>query len=50
MEPRPLKDILESMTSKEPADIELVTITDSEDQAIEIIRTAPVSEWWRDIN
>lgn len=31
-------------------DLELVKITDSIDDVLEIIKKAPVSEWWRDIN
>ena len=34
----------------EPEDMKLFEITDSIDRVLEIIREAPVSEWWRNIN
>ena len=34
----------------EPHDIELFTITDSIDYTLDVIKKAPVSEWWRNIN
>jgi uncharacterized protein (TIGR00730 family) len=34
----------------DPHDLEMFTITDSIDEAISIIKKAPVSEWWRNIN
>jgi hypothetical protein len=34
----------------DPEDLNLFEVTDSIDRTIEIIREAPVSEWWRKIN
>ncbi len=31
-------------------DLDIFEVTDSADRVIDIIRTAPVSEWWRNIN
>jgi uncharacterized protein (TIGR00730 family) len=46
--------INEQMIAKEnavdPDCLEFIEITDSEERVIEIIRKAPVSEWWRSIN
>jgi uncharacterized protein (TIGR00730 family) len=51
----PLKDFMEKEMLKdhgaiEPRDLKIFEITDSIDRAMEIIKKAPVSEWWRNIN
>jgi uncharacterized protein (TIGR00730 family) len=49
-----IKNLNEMMLKKyqtiDPGDFDLCKITDSVDEAIRIIRDAPVSEWWRIIN
>jgi len=49
-----IANLVEMMNSKyqtvDPDDFDLCKITDSVDEAIRIIREAPVSEWWRIIN
>ncbi len=48
------KFVIDSMEKSydaiDPKDLNLFEITDSLDRAIEIIKKAPVSEWWRNIN
>ncbi|MEK7642064.1 MAG: TIGR00730 family Rossman fold protein [Patescibacteria group bacterium] len=44
------KNMLEQQTAISDYDMEIFKVTDDLDQVIEIIRTAPVSEWWRNIN
>lgn len=51
----PLKQFLLENTCKKynaisESDLDYFEITDSLDRAIEIIKKAPVSEWWRNIN
>ena len=51
----PLRSFLFEIMSKKyhainKADLEMFEITDSIDRTIEIIRKAPQSEWWRNIN
>jgi hypothetical protein len=51
----PLKQFLLDYTCKKynaisESDLNYFEITDSLDRIIEIIKTAPVSEWWRNIN
>ena len=51
----PFRQLLLDQTYKnyhaiEENDLNLFEITDSLDRAIEIIKKAPVSEWWRNIN
>jgi hypothetical protein len=51
----PLQDFMKTEMLKDyaaidPRDLELFEITDSVDRIMEIIRKAPVSEWWRNIN
>jgi uncharacterized protein (TIGR00730 family) len=51
----PIRDILEhtlvgTYETIDKRDLDLFEITDSVDRSIEIIREAPVSEWWRNIN
>ena len=49
-----IKNLGEMMNHKyqtvDPEDFDMCKITDSVDEAIEIIREAPISEWWRVIN
>ncbi|MEI6396977.1 MAG: TIGR00730 family Rossman fold protein [Candidatus Taylorbacteria bacterium] len=49
-----IANLVDMMNSKyqtvDPDDFDLCKITDSVDEAIKIIREAPVSEWWRIIN
>ncbi|MFA6432510.1 MAG: TIGR00730 family Rossman fold protein [Candidatus Paceibacterota bacterium] len=45
-----VKNMLEANHTIDPQDLDLFEITDSTDRVIEIIRRAPVSEWWRNIN
>ena len=42
--------MLKKYQTIDPGDFDLCEITDSVDRAVEIIREAPVSEWWRVIN
>jgi len=44
------KTMLDAYKTIEKRDLNLFEITDSVDRAIEIIKEAPVSEWWRNIN
>jgi uncharacterized protein (TIGR00730 family) len=44
------KTMLENYGAVEEHDLGLFHITDSVDDALEIIKKAPVSEWWRNIN
>lgn len=44
------KKMLEQQEAIAEYDREIFKITDDLDQVIDIIRTAPVSEWWRNIN
>ena len=44
------KDMLDSYGTIDPEDLDLFEITDSPDRVIEIIKKAPFSEWWRNIN
>lgn len=51
----PLKDYLDEFTRAkyhaiDKADLKMFEITDSVDRAIEIAKSASVSEWWRSIN
>ena len=51
----PLKSfVVDEMLKKHHAiderDLQLFEITDSIDRAVEIVKKAPVSEWWRNIN
>ena len=51
----PIKDFIEKEMLKEygaieARDLKLFEITDSIDHVMEIIKKAPVSEWWRNIN
>lgn len=43
-------DMLREYHAIDKEDLNLFEITDSVDRAIEIIKKAPVSEWWRNIN
>ena len=49
-----IKNLNEIMLNKyktiDPGDFDLCKITDSVDEAISIVRDAPISEWWRIIN
>lgn len=45
-----VKNMLEHHEFIAEYDLNIFKITDDIDQVIEIIRTAPVSEWWRNIN
>ena len=52
---KPLRQFIESVDLKEyhtidALDLDIFEITDSIDRVIEIIRKAPVSDWWRNIN
>ncbi len=42
--------MLDKFKTIEPENINLFTITDSEDKTIEIIKSAPVSNWWENID
>jgi uncharacterized protein (TIGR00730 family) len=42
------KNLLEKYGTIVPADLDLFTITNSQDKVLEIIKTAKVSEWWKD--
>jgi uncharacterized protein (TIGR00730 family) len=44
------KEMVKAYGAIESHDIKIFEITDSVDRAIEIIKKAPVSEWWRNIN
>jgi uncharacterized protein (TIGR00730 family) len=44
------KDMLKEHAAIEARDLKLFEITDSVDRVIDIIKKAPVSEWWRNIN
>ena len=44
------KSMLDDYAAIEARDMKIFEITDSVDRAIEIIKKAPVSEWWRNIN
>ena len=44
------KEMLKEHAAIEPRDLKLFEITDSVDRVMEIIKKAPVSEWWRNIN
>ena len=44
------KTMLNEFHTIKERDLELFTIVDSVDQALDIIKNAPVSEWWRNIN
>lgn len=44
------KKMLEQQEAISDYDRDIYRITDDLDQVIDIIRTAPVSEWWRNIN
>lgn len=44
------KKMLEQQNAIADYDRDIFKITDDLDQVIEIIKTAPVSEWWRNIN
>jgi hypothetical protein len=44
------KEMLKEHAAIEPRDLKLFEITDSLDRVIEIIKKAPVSTWWRNIN
>lgn len=44
------KNMLEQQEAISDYDMDIFKITDDLDQVIDIIRTAPVSEWWRNIN
>ncbi len=44
------KNMLEQQQAIADYDMDIFKVTDDLDQVIEIIRTAPVSEWWRNIN
>ncbi|MBU6426915.1 TIGR00730 family Rossman fold protein [Patescibacteria group bacterium] len=43
-------DLLRKFGTIDPGDLHLFEITDSLDRAMEIIKKAPLSEWWRNIN
>jgi hypothetical protein len=45
-----VKDMLGATHTIDHQDLDLFEITDSQDRAIEIIKKAPVSEWWRNID
>jgi uncharacterized protein (TIGR00730 family) len=49
-----IKAILEVMSKQyktiDPEDMALFEVTDDIDRVLEIVKTAPVSEWWRHIN
>lgn len=45
-----VKNMLEQQEAIADYDMDIFKITDDLDHVIEIIRTAPVSEWWRNIN
>ena len=52
---KPVRATLEAVMQNgyhtiDPHDLDMFTITDSIDEAIAIIKKAPVSEWWRNIN
>ncbi len=42
-----IKHMMETHHAIDQADLELFTITDNLNQVMEIIKAAPVSEWWR---
>jgi uncharacterized protein (TIGR00730 family) len=44
------KTMLETYAAIDERDLNLFHITDSVDDALDIIKQAPVSEWWRNIN
>ena len=44
------KTLLKDFGAIEERDLKLYHITDSVDETLEVIRKAPVSEWWRNIN
>lgn len=44
------KKVLEQQGAIASYDMDIFKITDDLDQVIDIIRSAPVSEWWRNIN
>ncbi len=44
------KNMLETYAAIDARDMKIFEITDSIDRAMEIIKKAPVSEWWRNIN
>ena len=44
------KNMIEKYQTIENRDLSLFHITDSVDDAISIIKNAPISEWWRNIN
>jgi len=44
------KTLLNDFKAIEPRDMNLFHITDSVDEAIDIIKKAPIAEWWRNIN
>ncbi len=44
------KTMLDTYHAIEDRDMNLFHVTDSIDEALEIIKKAPVSEWWRNIN
>lgn len=44
------KNMIEGYATIEARDMKIFEITDSVDRVMEIIKKAPVSEWWRNIN
>lgn len=44
------KNMIDKNHTIDPRDLGLFEVTDSVDRVVEIIREAPVSEWWRNIN
>jgi uncharacterized protein (TIGR00730 family) len=44
------KSMLEDYKTIDPENLNLFEITDSPDRVVEIIKTAPVYDWWRNIN
>ncbi|MFA6295056.1 MAG: TIGR00730 family Rossman fold protein [Candidatus Paceibacterota bacterium] len=44
------KEMYENNKTIEKHDLDLMTITDSMDEVINVIKKAPISEWWRNIN
>ena len=45
-----LSDVMLKYGTIDKPDLKLFEITDSLDRAMEIVKQAPVSEWWRNIN
>lgn len=44
------KNMVEKNQTINPEDVNLYEITDSVDRVIDIVKSAPVSTWWRNIN